>query len=494
MEIGNLNETIDAQNRVIADYVSRIDSLQHQKNKDHTDSSIPTSHDPIGSSAPRGRKHVSNSRTPSGKKPGKQPGAPGARRPQPSEADLQDIRTIECSGDLPFNPDERDENGNPIWVRTGNFRKRREVGFRVVREWKEYVSYEYKNIRTGEIQYSPFPPTIQNEVNYSPQYKAMLLYLQEACNVTPRKCAAFLGELFNKKGPVPSVGMTAGLPKMFSKKLDEYKVWKADRLLQLDGLHVDHTPVKMNGQQMQVLVVRHPREGTLYIVCKSKGLKDLDQTMLKQYVHTLIHDHATVFYHYGTGHQECLAHDLRYLKNAEELDKRLSWPSKMGDLIVEMIDAVNASNTNTVTKEQYDAFRKRYEEILALAESEYEKYPPSKYCKDGYNLAVRMKAYETDHLTFLLNPDVAPTNNEAEQAARKIKVLQRRKGTWRKYENIQYDCDIQMFLEDCRLRRLDPITMMAYVIATNGKVPEELNRNVSREDKVSSPESETESA
>lgn len=51
-----------------------------------------------------------------------------------------------------------------------------------------------------------------------------------------------------------------------------------------------------------------------------------------------------------------------------------------------------------------------------------------------------------------------------------------------------------MFLEDCRLRRLDPITMMANVIATNGKVPEELNRNVSREDKVSSPESETESA
>lgn len=470
-----LNDTIDAQNRVIADYLSLIDAFRHSRTKNHADSSIPSSHDPL--CAPRSKKTVSNSRTPSGKNPGKQPGTPGARRPSPSVEDQKDMVTVACGGDGTFDPNELDSDGNPVWVRVKVSSERCEIGCKLVQVWKKYVSYEYRNVKTGEIRVSPFPQTIKNEVNYSPEYKAMLLYLQESCNITPRKCVAFFGENLGEKS-APSVGMTASLPSQFSKKLDDYKRWKAERLLKLDGVHVDHTPVKMNGRQMQVLVIRHPKEGTLYIVCKSKGIDAMDQTMLRKYALTLVHDHATAFYHYGTGHQECLAHELRYLKDAEELDNRLTWPSKMHSLLQEMIHAVKESDTNTVTEEQYNAFRRRYEKIIALAESEYEKYPPTRYTKGGYNLAAKMKAFENEHLTFLLNPDVDPTNNEAESAARKVKVLQRRKGTWRKYDNIQYDCDIQMFLEDCRLRHLDPIKMMAYVIATEGKVPEELNRNV----------------
>lgn len=92
-----------------------------------------------------------------------------------------------------------------------------------------------------------------------------------------------------------------------------------------------------------------------------------------------------------------------------------------------MIDAVNQSPTATVSAEQAASYKRRYEKILDIADAEYLKYPPGKYNRDGFNLAVKMRAFEDDHLTFLTNPDVDPTNNEAESAARKVKVLMRRK-------------------------------------------------------------------
>lgn len=481
----DLQKVIDAQNRVIADKESLAQAIQHSRQLNSSNSSVPSSQNPP--SAPKRGAKICNSRVSSGRKPGKQPGAPGAHRPSPTAEDLENMETIDLLKpiDGSFDPNERDAEGNPVWELLGKKSERMVIGYKLVKKWTKYISYRYRNKITGEVKNTPYPPTVVNEVNYSPETKALLLYLQEACNVTPRKSVSYFQEsLFGESAP--SVGLAASLPKQFSLLLDKYKADKVTRLLDLDGLHVDHTPVKMNNKQLQVLVLRHPEEGTCYIVCKSKGLKDLDLTPLKQYAHTLVHDHAVVFYHYGTGHQECLAHDLRYLKSAQELDNRLTWPGKMQDLMQEMIHAVHASDTETVTVEEKEAFQKRYEEIIALAEREYEKYPPSRYNKDGYNLAVRLKTFEKEHLTFLLNPEVEPTNNEAEKAARKVKTLQRRKGTWRKDANVQYDCDCQMFIEDCRLRNLDPIKMMAYIIRTNGTVPEEFNSNVPQQNVTAS--------
>ena len=36
-----------------------------------------------------------------------------------------------------------------------------------------------------------------------------------------------------------------------------------------------------------------------------------------------------LFYHYGTNHQECLAHVLRYLKNSMENEPERTWNKEM---------------------------------------------------------------------------------------------------------------------------------------------------------------------
>lgn len=46
---------------------------------------------------------------------------------------------------------------------------------------------------------------------------------------------------------------------------------------------------------------------------------------------------TVTFYNYGTNHQECLAHVLRYLKNSMENEADSVWNIQMYSLMQEMI-------------------------------------------------------------------------------------------------------------------------------------------------------------
>jgi hypothetical protein len=85
------------------------------------------------------------------------------------------------------------------------------------------------------------------------------------------------------------------------------------------------------------------------------------------YGQTLIHDHDRTFYNYGSEHQECLAHILRYLQSAIENEPKLTWHSKMKPLLQEIILAVKNESLDVSSKDKY---------II-----EYEKNLPNKYYK-----------------------------------------------------------------------------------------------------------------
>ena len=60
----------------------------------------------------------------------------------------------------------------------------------------------------------------------------------------------------------------------------------------------------------------------LYFARDKKGHDGIKGTVVEDYQGTLVHDHDVTFYKYGTGHQECLAHVLRYLKDSMDNEKR----------------------------------------------------------------------------------------------------------------------------------------------------------------------------
>ena len=97
------------------------------------------------------------------------------------------------------------------------------------------------------------------------------------------------------------------------------------------------------------------------------------------------------FYSYGSDHQECLSHILRYLKDSIQNEPDRTWNKEMHKLIQEMIHVVNQKEAGEkCSDDQIAGFEERYQAILAKAKEEYEYEPASEYYMDGYNLYRRM--------------------------------------------------------------------------------------------------------
>ena len=71
------------------------------------------------------------------------------------------------------------------------------------------------------------------------------------------------------------------------------------------------------------MIVCTDKEQVLYQHLEHKGHDGLSQTPVKNFDGTVIHDHDKTYYSYGSSHQECLAHVLRYLVGAAEAEPHI---------------------------------------------------------------------------------------------------------------------------------------------------------------------------
>ena len=97
-------------------------------------------------------------------------------------------------------------------------------------------------------------------------------------------------------------------------------------------MHTDFTPGRVNGKTVQVLICTNPYE-TLYCAREHKGHEGIKGSPVEKYLQLLIHYHDVTFYNYGGGHQECLAHVLRYLQDAIDNEPELTWHEHMKNFL-----------------------------------------------------------------------------------------------------------------------------------------------------------------
>ena len=188
------------------------------------------------------------------------------------------------------------------------------------------------------------------------------------------------------------------------------------------------------------------------IIRAKKGHEGVKGTVAEDFQGILVHDHDITFYNYGTDHQECLAHVLRYLKDSMDNEPDRTWNKEMHGLIQEMIHFRNETWLScNPDPEKISGFEERYLKILKTARKEYEDIPANDYYKDGYNLFLRMEKYMQNHLLFLHDFRVPATNNEAERLLRNYKRKQAQAVTFRSFESIENLCQCMSMLVLMRL-------------------------------------------
>jgi hypothetical protein len=396
-----------------------------QINRDYENSSIPSSLKP-------NHKKIVNNREKTGKKPGGQPGHEGHGRRKLTPTNRIDIPAPEkYTADPDFRPTRRTIIKQMINISVNA----------VVRE---YATPEFRNVHTGQRVHADFPEGAVNDVNYGGSVKAFAYLLNNRCNVSIEKVSEFLRELTNGELRI-STGMINGLSKEFSRKTEaDQKKAFADMLLS-PVMNVDFTSARVGGKNANVFVCASPLS-VMYFAREHKGHEGVKGTPAADCQNILIHDHDLTFYNYGRAHQECLEHVLRCLKDSTDNEPGLRWNGFMRESIREMIHFRNrlkpdeTRNPDEVNPEKVKRFEARFDEILKLAEEEYEYEPPGKYFSDGLNLSKKLRKYRDNHLLFLHDIRVPPTNNLSERLLRTFKRKQAQVMTFRSSESLDMLC------------------------------------------------------
>ena len=402
--------------------------LRAQNNRDYENSSLP-------SSKSAKNKKITNSREKTGKRPGGQPGHQGYCRKKQAPTSEPVL--------LPVPQEVLDD---PDFKKTSTTIVKQLVGIRLLLDVTEYRADVYYNAKTGERIHAAFPAGVVDDVNYDGSIKAFLFLLNNECCTSIDKSRKFLSDLTGGQLNI-SKGMINKLSKEFAEKSEqEGKTLFADMLLS-PIMHTDCTNAKVNGKSAYVFICATPDGKAMYFAREKKGHEGVKGTVVEEYQGTLVHDHESTFFNYGSDHQECLAHVLRYLKDSMNNESDRTWSKQMHSLIREMIHYRNNLPPETNCNiEKIVEFESRYKEILHQAKVEYEYIPPNKYYKEGYNLYLRMAKYMSNHLLFLHDYRIPTTNNEAERLLRVYKRKQVQAMSFRSQASIDYLCQCMSML------------------------------------------------
>ena len=405
--------------------------LKAQLDRDYENSSVP-------SSMKLNRKKIMNSREKTGKKPGGQPGHEGHGRKRQTPTNIINI------------PAPSEYADNPDYMPTGKIVTRQVVNLYVGMNVDEYRADEFLHIHTGKKVYAEFPEGVINDVNYGGSVKAFAFLLNNHCCVSIDKTRDFMSELTDGKLQI-SKGMINGLSKEFAAKTIDEQKETFGVLLRSPVMGVDFTMSRVNGKNIYIAVCANDA-AAMYYARESKGHKGVKGTPVVDFQGILVHDHDATFYNYGSAHQECLAHILRYLLASIEYEKSLTWNIQMRKLIQEMIHYVNTLEDNA--KPDPDVVREyetQYLQILETAKTEYEYEPPSKYYMDGFNLYTRLFKFKDSHLLFLHDDRIPTTNNLCERLLRIFKRKQKQVMSFRSLESVEYLCVSMSVLNQFRL-------------------------------------------
>lgn len=272
------------------------------------------------------------------------------------------------------------------------------------------------------------------------------------------RIAAFLNAAGNGELDL-SEGSVYGFCRKFAGASEESIRHLEDELLIRNVVATDATTVTVNGERSYI---RNFSAGdtVVYHAMGSKSieaLKGLD--FLERYAGTLVHDHETALYHFGTDHAECNVHIIRYpRKNTEETGNR--WSGEMISLLGRMNKqrkGLMAQGSVAMPAEMATDYEGKCFSILEQGRGE-NKSTAHKYAKqDEAALLNRMEKYSHNHLLFLRDFSVPFDDNLSERDLRKAKNRQKMAGGFRKASGHEMYCSIMTIIETLKKRNMGMI-------------------------------------
>jgi transposase len=453
-----LNTELAAENESLRD---RIVALEAELGRNSENSSKPPSTDPIAPRKNRSERRAASRNT--GRRQGKQPGAPGSNLARRVPDDTVPHKPSCCSGC------GADLDSAPV---VGSV-TRQVLDVPAVKVSAIDHVAERRRCHCGKETTAPFPPEARAPVCWGPEVRALAVYLMDRQHIPLERTAELLSDLL---GANVSTGWLCSVQAEAADRLKPFIDVLKIQLALAPVVNADETGTRIGVSKAWVHTLTSTIH-TLLVVHKKRGIEALiDIGVLEKYRGVIVHDGWSSYDTFSDAlHAQCGAHLIRHLASVGKTPAFSGWCAQMIGVLLDAkkeSEGAAAEGKSTVDSEIAASIRKRYHDTLdvAFALLPIGKPPPRRFSRGwntaqraAWNLATRMSNGSADVLRLLDNTLVPLDNNRAERALRMVKLHDKISGSFRARHGAESFATIRSYLQTAALQgqnRLDVLRML----------------------------------
>ena len=327
--IARLRAEIVARDAIIATLEARISQLDAQVvelearlRANSSNSSKPPSADGLAKGPPKPNRAAR--RAAARRKPGGQPGAPGAHLAQVEHPDVVVVHTPKrcqrCGGEL--------ADAGVVGVEARQVHDLPQLGLLVTEH-----RAERRRCGCGTVTAAAFPDGVRAPACYGPGVRAAVCYLHGQQHLPVQRTAQALADLV---GAEVAAGTVAAILAECADGLDGFIDAVRSQLAAAPVAHFDETGARVAGR-LHWLHSASTDRLSLFTVHPKRGRQAMDAAgVLPGFGGVAVHDGWSSYAHYQQAtHARCNAHHLRELAGVAALPGQRAWATGMAALLVE---------------------------------------------------------------------------------------------------------------------------------------------------------------
>jgi transposase len=331
---------------------------------------------------------------------------------------------------------------------------------------------EVKRCSCGHVNRAEFPSGVNHYVQYGPNIKGLLVYMQDYQLLPYERTKEFVQDLF---GHQLSAGTLYNIRQNAFEQLATFEERLKALLTKAVVAGFDETGIRIMTQRMWL----HSCSTTLHAYYEThakRGQEAMDDIgILPLFAGTAIHDFWKSYYLYGREHGLCNAHLLRDLTFIKERFKQ-NWADEFMTLLLEMKAAKEraiAKGKQLLCEATLKRYRSLYNNLVqkGLAANPYHPPPEKKSGPDKKtkprNLIERFRDYADDILRFFYDFKVPFDNNFSERDIRMMKVKQKISGCFRSHEGAKFFARTRSFIITARKQNVNVFKALSNLFMDN---------------------------
>ena len=462
------DEVIAGLRAQLAEQAEQIARLERLISRNSGNSSMPpSSDDQPGRKPPQPRQRQGGKK----RRPGKQPGAPGAYLPWNDHPD----------DTIPHFPEGTCGCGR-------NLAGARDLGVRYSHQvtdlpeaHAETVQHDRHEVQCacGQMHVAGPPPEAggaPGTVTYGLNLQAWCVFLMVMHHVPVERCADILGSM---SGTRPSDGWVHALLARAATAVAAANKTIRALIILARVVCGDETPIR-SGPGPKT------RKRYLQVACTSLltyyflGSRDLPS--FKDFVYSdlhgtvIVHDRYVNYDHFtGVSHQLCTAHLLRDIEDAAQSYPDAIWPGQIAEALRGLIHAANLARDQglaavpaEMTAEHLTLFRRG----VTVGLSQVRRVPGAKTKQPPARLLLEcLRHREADVLRFLTDTAIPPTSNQAERDLRPSKTQQKISGRLRSEKTTRDRYAIRGYASTAAKHGIAVFTAIRDALAGNPWIP-----------------------